>query len=683
MEKIFKEYLFEKHIFVSEADTEEKYPFETLFSLASLFNIRITEGEALVRSDMISFAAKQLGEHVPDPFYRSFPKSVRGLSRDRLIFDQMIHYFMTYGLGDFSEAGHSLFEEQMEKTAFHEETEIRDFRIVTETEAKELLADMTDRLLAGSRPVSGAQFDMIRQFILTYDHKVQEVASKDTATRLLLATRSLQFAEYLSLSDVIRFVDLLNYEEYGSEELNRLNLCNQDRKFITKLIHKLFSLGRSNVRTCYEKKKVWNGLLHHLHFKAKNEEEQAFLDAMRGRENKSVFSAFERAMVDGEITTALDILKKEKGSAAVLRKLNYILSRCEDMKDFEYVMQNVDSKNTIILLQLIIAYSNYERSQAARTFAFTKYNKMKVHQETEDEIRRRKSYITLGQAGMLAKELRSNLQRCLAGRLGKVYIDEEMRRYALPLQETATQGGFGVLTRGTRIPIGETKKLRAFTYWEQVNDIDLSCFAIDKAGSQREFSWRNMADQQSDAVTYSGDETSGFNGGSEYFDIDLEAFRKKYPNYRYLIFCDNVFTGISFSKCFCKAGYMLRDIDDSGQIYEPKTVQSSFLVNSESTFSYLFGLDLTNNDFIWLNMARNSRTRVAGDTDMRFLTDYFHVTDAMNVYDFFRMMATELVSDPAEAEVAVTNRTVRVPEGVEVIREYDFEKMIALMQQGR
>jgi hypothetical protein len=679
MEKIFKEYLFGKHILVSEGEAEEKHPFETLFSLASLFNIRITEGEALVRSDMIAFAAEQLGENVPDPFYKGFPDSVRALSKDQLIFDQLIHYFITYGLGDFSEAGHSLFEEQLERAAFNEKTEIRDFRIVTETEAVQLLRAATDQLLAGTRPVSESQYDMIREFILTYDHKVQTIASKDTATLLLMDTRNLRFAEFLSLSDVIRLVDALNYEEYENENLNQLNLRNQDRKFITELIHKLFSLGHCNVRACFEKKKTWNGLLHHLHFKAKNEEEQAFVDAMRGRKNESVYSAFERAMAEGEIVAALDLLKKEKGSAAVLRNLNYILSRCKTLEDFTYVVKNVDSKNTIVLIQLIIAYSNYERSQAARTFKFTKYNKLKIHQETEEEMRRRKSYITLGQAEMLAEELRSNLRRLLAGRLGKVYIDPEMQRYALPLQESASQSGFGVLARGTRLPIGETKKLRAFTYWEKVNDIDLSCFAIDSKGRQQEFSWRNMADHQSDAVTYSGDETSGFNGGSEYFDIDLELFRKKYPDYRYMIFCDNVFSRVNFDECFCKAGYMLRDIDDTGFIYEPKTVQSSFLVNSKSTFAYLFGLDLTTNEFIWLNMARNSRERVAGDTDMRFLTDYFHVTKVMNVYDFFRMMAAEIVFDPAKAEVVVTNKTVEVPEGVEVIREYDFEKIMALV----
>ena len=61
---------------------------------------------------------------------------------------------------------------------------------------------------------------------------------------------------------------------------------------------------------------------------------------------------------------------------------------------------------------------------------------------------------------------------------------------------------------------------------------------------------------------------------------------------------------------------MLRDWDDSGQVYEPKTVKSAYLVNCESTFAYLFGIDLFTNEFVWLNVAKNSKLRVAGDTNL-------------------------------------------------------------------
>ena len=84
MKSIYKDYLFEKHILVSEGSAETtENQFETLFALANLFNIRIVSGEKLVDSSMIEYASVQLGENVPEPFYRGFPQSVRELSPDQ------------------------------------------------------------------------------------------------------------------------------------------------------------------------------------------------------------------------------------------------------------------------------------------------------------------------------------------------------------------------------------------------------------------------------------------------------------------------------------------------------------------------------------------------------------------------------------------------------------------------
>ncbi len=136
---------------------------------------------------------------------------------------------------------------------------------------------------------------------------------------------------------------------------------------------------------------------------------------------------------------------------------------------------------------------------------------------------------------------------------------------------------------------------------------------------------------------------------------------------------------MNFNKCFCKAGYMLRDEDDSGEIYEPKTVESAFLVDCESTFAYLFGIDLLKNEFIWLKQARNSNAQVAGNTSLAFLLDYFHVTEIFSVYDFFELMAEEMVEDLLDAEIVVTDHETVCSDGAEIIREYDFERLRALM----
>ncbi len=685
MNSLYKDFLFTKHYLVndniSDADglNAEKNIFESLFALAQLFNIKIIKGQELIQSDMISYASKQLGEKVPEPFYKGFPQSVRELSPDQLLFDQMLHYTITYGFGDFSEAGHSVFEENFKRTAFKENAEIKEFSIITEKEARIILTQAVNNLLAGTRPLSKNQYELVKSFIADTQYVPGNIASKNTRVKLLNDTRNLDLAKSLNLSDVIKLTEELNFQNYKKKNIKKLNLKNQDRKFIASVIDYIISAGKIDTITCFEKKKLWAGLLHHLHYHAPTKEGISFIKAMRGKENHSVYSEFEKQMAAKNINLAVDSLKNGKGSAAVLRNLDFILSRCETDDDWQFVTDSIASSNLIVLMQLFMHYSLYPEAVQPRAFKFTKFNMLKVHNETEDEWHKRKSQISKQKADLLAEKLLTIIKEQLNGRLGKVYISPNMNKYALPLQETTSQSGFGVLPRGSRLEIGPAKKLRAFTYWEKVDDIDLSVIGLSEDKKQIEFSWRTMAHSQSQAITYSGDETSGYYGGSEYFDVSIEQFKAKYPDIRYLIFCDNVYSGLNFDECFCKAGYMQRDIDDSGQVYEPKTVQSSFLVTCSSTFAYLFGIDLNTNEFVWLNISKSGTTRVAGTTPLAFLIDYFHAADIINMKSFFEMMAKEVVTDMGQAEVIVTDKAGDYPEGAEVIREYDFEKMIALI----
>ena len=126
---------------------------------------------------------------------------------------------------------------------------------------------------------------------------------------------------------------------------------------------------------------------------------------------------------------------------------------------------------------------------------------------------------------------------------------------------------------------------------------------------------------------------------------------------------------------------MLRDVKDSGEVFEPKTIATSYTINAESTFAYLFALDLVKNEIVWLNLSRDSEVHVAGTTPFDFLLDYFNMTDVINVYDLFEMLATKVVKKPELADVVVTDKDVEVKEGAEVIRSYDFERILAYMNK--
>ena len=678
MKEIYKDYLFEKHILVSDGKYEEKNVFETLFALAHFFNIRIVKGGKYVNHEMICELEKRLGENVPEPFYRGFPKSVRELTTEELLFDQLLHYFTTYGVGYFDDPGHSVLEKDFEHAAFQEDVKVKEFEVQTEEDAEVTIKTIVKNLLLGSRPLNDRQYALVLAYILDYDGEMPEISSKSTLVRLLIDTKMFSLVDKMNLSDVMKVVDELNYRNYNNSNPKKLNFKNQDRKFLTEILDRMFKRNRCDIRTCYEKKQLWNGFLHHIHYQPKNEAASVFVRAMREKGNESVYSEFEKLMRENRRQEAAGLLREKKGTAALFRNLNYILSRMDSEEAETFLSDFPEDCSVLILLQLLFRYESIVRD-GERTFKFSRHNLLKVHTETNEEQDKRKSKLSEDRIEVLKSGIRSRLKERLKNRLGKVYVDPVMKNYALPLAENTSQGGFGVLSKGSRIPFDDGKKLRAFTYWEKVNDIDLSVFALTEEGVIREFSWRTMAAQQSDAITYSGDETSGYNGGSEYFDINLPEFKARYPEYRYLIFCDNVFSGVNFNKCFCKAGYMLRDEDDSGEIYEPKTVESAFLVDCESTFAYLFGIDLLTNEFIWLNLARNSNAQVAGNTPLAFLLDYLHVTEIFSMYDFFEMMAEEMVEDSLDAEIVVANHETACSDGAEIIREYDFERIRALM----
>ena len=289
MKEIYKDYLFEKHILVSEGMTEEKYVFETLFAMAHFFGVKITKGKELVRCGMVKELSKRLGENVPEPFYRGFPQSVRNLSAEELLFDQLIHYFNTYGLGNFDEPGHSVFEKDFERAAFQEDTEAQEFMIQTEEEAEDTIRTMVNDLLSGSRPLNERQYKLALTFIRDYIENIPDIASKNTRMRLLIDTKNLSLADSLNLSDIMKLVDELNYRKYHNNNLKKLNLKNQDRKFLTALLDRMFRSGRCDIGTCYEKKQLWNGFLHHIHYQPKNEEAKRFVHAMRTKGNESVY----------------------------------------------------------------------------------------------------------------------------------------------------------------------------------------------------------------------------------------------------------------------------------------------------------------------------------------------------------------------------------------------------------
>jgi len=732
MDTIFQEFLFSRHILVHRAGEPGESSLQTLVALARLFGIEVARGAALAQPDMIRLAATMLGEDVPLPFYRNFPASVREITGAGRLYDQLVHYAFTYGRGNFSRPGHSILERAGNigarelfraiqdalggdanglealldpapavRDKLDEAGEKREFIILEENEAVKRLEESVEAFLASSRPLNQAQAELVVAFVRQYGYRPRNCACKETAFDLLISENDVSYARFFRLSDVTDLaerLDGLDLEARKAKEPLRmqrdpdfakrrpnprkLNLTNRSRKLLTAVIDRFFTRGEPDVDNCYARQARWCGLLHHLHYRPVNEQAEAFVRGMRGGVNRSPESAFERTLREEGPVSAAQALRTGRDDGAVLRRLDYLLGRCRDAEEAERILSMIESGNTLIYLQLFMRYSR-GANDGLRTFRFVKNRKLHVVSEGDVRVSKNRTRVPPQIRARVKDFLWQRLTARLGNTLGCVYIDDNMRRMALPLQEAASMSGVGVLPRGSRVPISLESTVRGFTYWEKVDDIDLSVFGLCPDGSQIEFSWRTMHLMQEGGealpIVYSGDETSGYHGGSEYFDVDIAAFRRAWPDVRYLVFCDNIYSYSRFNRCFCRAGYMLRQHPDSGEVFEPKTVGSAFTVNGDGRFAYLFGIDLERAEFVWLNLHRASENAVAGETSLAFLLDDLNLTQIFNVYDLFALMASRLTDDPARADVVVSDAPVAAREGAQVIHSWDYEKLLGLL----
>ena len=618
MKAVFEDYLFQQHYLVATSDQPTEHACEALIALANFAKIRVTGYLELATLEMLKVAQRNIGCDVPEPFYRGFPKSVFELTPAELAIDQFLHYLRTYGLGDFSERGHSLFETYHERLDFDEDVNYKDFAIITPVEAKAILDEAVRGFLASTRPLSSFSYSFVQAYFETWPEcTIDACASKDTAVSLLLDTRNVELASLIKLSDVIRMVEWL-LERTGRQTLSKLNLRNCDRVFITAVIDRLFELKHADVGNCLEKRRVWCGILHHLHYKPTCDEARAFCDAIRNKDQRSAYSAMERCLAEGDVRGATDALRKAKGPGAVLR---HQTDSERARKDIAYVLNACMTTNKIMLIQLMIAgaSSSFAHKESPRYFKFTHLGKMRMHEETPKEASRRKSQLSPAIGEIIDTWLQDQFTAACKDTLGKVYVADEMKTAALPLFEASSMDGFQTLPCGTRIPLPKDKVIRAFTYWEWVDDIDLSCFLFDGMKKRKELSWRTMSDEQSEAITFSGDETSGYRGGSEYFDV-----------------------------------------------FEPATVETSFPITCTSSMAYLFALDLADPALIWLNIARDSNLNVAGtDNSLGAIIGHLNVTDTMNVHKFASALATEVVDTVEEAGRKIAERQQQLDNALE------------------
>ena len=308
------------------------------------------------------------------------------------------------------------------------------------------------------------------------------------------------------------------------------------------------------------------------------------------------------------------LLKTRPGELA--RKLDHLLRNTGDKNSVINTFKDVASEvATPVLLQVKEHFAHRNEKLESRVF-FPKGNLARCHciENTLSDIDKKycDAIVTICENALIENYKSKDF-------LGKVYLSDELKRYIVPFSQRSASKTLKTIVRGSKLPIDEnTKAMRAFVWWTNMGeeedgsdldhgrvDLDLSAVLFDKDwGYMGHVSYTNLRSDRYNAC-HSGDIVNGGpvngDGASEFLDVDIESVVKY--GARYIVYQVYSFTRQKYSDMpHAMFGWMSREDVNSGEIYEPKTVEQKMDLASQSTVCIPVIFDCVNREVIWCDM---------------------------------------------------------------------------------
>jgi len=243
--------------------------------------------------------------------------------------------------------------------------------------------------------------------------------------------------------------------------------------------------------------------------------------------------------------------------------------------------------------------------------------------------------------------------------LGPSYVDPALRDYLVPFAVRSASRSFRTVARGSRLPMPEGEVLRFFVWWtdgDDRTDIDLSATLLDAEFNYLDIvSYYNL---KAFGGAHSGDIVDAPNGASEFIDLTICKLLER--KVRYVVMSLSSYTEQPYCELpECFAGWMARQKPDSGEIYEPRTVQDRLDLTADTCIALPLVFDLLDRKVIWCDMALRRHPRWQNNVHANLnginLTVQAMVgLDRPNLYDLFRLHGRARGKLVESADVAQT-----------------------------
>ena len=357
------------------------------------------------------------------------------------------------------------------------------------------------------------------------------------------------------------------------------------------------------------------------------------------------------------------------------RRLDYLLrnDNFDEDKTINAFSKVAIKVSSTVLLELYNYFLNRDQVTFERIFCFNSENGSKYFYT--DDLRAFLPADIIDKALNIIKE---TLKEKYASypKIENVYLDENLKKYALPSNNRNTSRQKQTLTTGSRISLANDNEnapfLRFFTHWKNTNyrssdseydrvDIDLSLELFDESFKKcTSVSWHNIKGGHKFEIYHSGDIVTAPNGASEFIDCNYNL-AKKY--YRYAIVVNSIYTCQDFASVpECFSGVMfLNEKDRKSEIYQPSKVKYKFdLVQKGSDQNIAYLIDLENLEMIWLDIPLNFYSSfgvvASKNVTIRHILPRY-LEKRINLYDFIKLHEKHLtfVNDKNDAKYLISD----------------------------
>lgn len=642
-------------------------------------------------SDLIPALKELVGADVEyNPMYPNFPTQVAEMDGIELFINAIVHYWSFGTLMPEYEKDERLPLIDVNKMA------------LLSTGNHEDLMEIFKNLVASKTSLSAQDKEDVTTIIKDCadyaNYLPDEIPLKENVAligKLIIEEAPVKSASAISkyfrtATDVLRLVTALSDGDISlAGKTKYRNLKRRERRMILDLLANCGNITEDLFRYQYEWIRVAE-ILHPFEYNyPRYKDVNKAFNTLRNDKKPLMFGGkVQTAILRKDMKAAADLLKSRPGEFA--RQLDKVL---RDSDNPAYILECFKSVAVEISAPVLLQVRQHfigrmaETPNPVRVF-FPKGNLAKAM-----SIKNELPAIDKTICQNVAKACRDALIEQYKSKesLGKVYVDEEFKNYLVPFSQRSASSTNKSVVRGSQLPIkSDATAVRAFIWWTNTSkgngwdagrvDIDLSAAIYDSDWNYVEHvSYTRLRSGKMKAF-HSGDITNGGSlngkGVAEFIDVDIDAVAE---NGRYIVYQVYNYTGQHYSSLEnCRFGWMEREDVQSGEIFEPTTVNMVMDVNAEGVTAIPVIFDCVERKFIWCDMnlgiershhgGINLESNISGVTATCYAMTHLNKP---NIYDLAMLNAMArgtVVTDRNEADIIFSNDTT-VP--FEIVIEKD------------